>query len=203
MICRSSTTTGISSRDRLDSVEAGVDRLMLELDYPEPSHVRTYRTLFSRAPLRFDAPQSRLVMPAVALDRTVRRTEEQAMRWARRSPLDAFLPLEAVDGLALRVAAAAEKALRREGQVPGMEELAEQLRLAPHQLRRKLKEEGVDYRQLRNQVKRDAAIRLLTTTDLPVEQVATRAGFSAASAFVRAFRGWTGLTPRAYRLGRG
>lgn len=174
---------------------------LVELDYSRPSHARTYATLFFRAPARFEAQVNRMVLPAPVLDRAVRRTEEQAMRWARRSPLDAFLPMEAVEGLALRAASVAEKALRRTGQAPSMEEVAARLRMAPHQLRRRLKEEGADYRHIRNEVKRDAAIRLLTTTDLSVEQVALRSGFSAASAFVRAFRRWTGLTPRAYRLG--
>ncbi|MEY8842002.1 helix-turn-helix domain-containing protein, partial [Cribrihabitans sp. XS_ASV171] len=68
-----------------------------------------------------------------------------------------------------------------------------------HTLRRRLKREGVDYSDIRKQVRRDMALRLLTTTGDSVEQVAARTGFSEASAFVRAFRGWTGLTPRAYR----
>jgi AraC-like DNA-binding protein len=43
------------------------------------------------------------------------------------------------------------------------------------------------------------AVEFLTQSDLPLLEVAARVGFSEASTFHRAFKGWTGLTPGAYR----
>ena len=42
-------------------------------------------------------------------------------------------------------------------------------------------------------------VEFLTQTDLPLLEVAAKVGFSEASTFHRAFKGWTGLTPVAYR----
>ena len=78
--------------------------------------------------------------------------------------------------------------------------IAATLGIAPHTLRRRLKRDGVDYSDIRKQVRRDMAVRLLTTTDAAVEEIAERTGFSEASAFIRACRSWTGRTPRAYRV---
>ena len=43
------------------------------------------------------------------------------------------------------------------------------------------------------------AVEYLTQTNLPLLEVAAKVGFSEASTFHRAFKGWTGLTPGAYR----
>lgn len=169
------------------------------LAYPRPSHARTYRTLFHRAALVFDASECRLEMPRAVLERSVKRTEAQAVQWARRAPLDAFLPAQGVDGVALRVASVLERRLRERGDLPEMAEVARELGWTSRGLRRRLANEGQAFRAIRRLARRDAAIRLLTTTELSVEQVAFGVGFTSASPFVRAFRSWTGLPPGAYR----
>jgi hypothetical protein len=57
------------------------------------------------------------------------------------------------------------------------------------------------FQGLKDELRRDAAIALLTGSDLPVAAIAERVGFSEASAFQRAFRGWTGLAPGRFRRG--
>ncbi|MEN0067074.1 MAG: AraC family transcriptional regulator ligand-binding domain-containing protein [Myxococcota bacterium] len=169
------------------------------LCYPRPDHARSYRLLFRRAALAFDQPECRLEMPRAVLERSVKRTEAQAIQWARRAPLDAFLPTQGIDGVALRVASLLERRLREEGDLPDMAGVAKAFGWTVRVLRRRLANEGEAFRALRSLVRRDAAIRLLTTTDRSVEQVAFDVGFTSASPFVRAFRSWTGLSPGAYR----
>lgn len=173
----------------------------VELDYGPADHAEGYRFLFPRAPIRFHAESSSIRIPESALRRRVRRTEEEARRWGRRTPLDAFLPTVAGLGVALEVATYIERTLLDTQRCPTMEETAAAVGLKPHTLRRRLTAEGSDYLLVRSHAKRDVAIQLLLSTPLSVEQVGFRVGFSAANAFVRAFRGWTGVTPRAYREG--
>ncbi|MEM1414051.1 MAG: AraC family transcriptional regulator ligand-binding domain-containing protein [Myxococcota bacterium] len=171
----------------------------VELSYPRPAHARTYGLLFQRAALVFDAAECRLEMPREVLERSVKRSEAQAMQYALRAPLDAFLPEQGVDGVALRVASVLERRLRERGAAPEMGAVAAELGWTPRALRRRLAHEGQAFRAIRSLARRDAAIRLLTTTDLSVEDVAFQVGFTSASPFVRAFRSWTGLPPGAYR----
>lgn len=169
-------------------------------DYPAPAHSPAYRAMFLRAPLRFDQPTSGLALPLSLMKLPLIRTEAQAVAYARRTPLDAFLPMAGTAGLALEVSVTVDGILALEGRLADMEEVARALNLPSYTLRRRLKRDGVDYSDIRKQVRRDMAVRLLTTSDASVEEIASQTGFSEASAFIRAFRSWTGMTPRAYRM---
>lgn len=168
-------------------------------DYPPPAHAAAYRAMFLRAPVQFNHPSSGLALPLSLMKLPLIRTEEQAIAYARRTPLDAFLPLAGTAGLALEVSVTVDGILAAEGRLADMEEVSRALDLPSYTLRRRLKRDGVDYSDIRKQVRRDMAVRLLTTSEASVEEIANRTGFSEASAFIRAFRSWTGMTPRAYR----
>ena len=70
--------------------------------------------------------------------------------------------------------------------------------MSPQTLRRHLREEGTSFQELKDHLRRDLAIYQLGS-DLPIQRIAERLGFSEPSAFHRAFKKWTGLTPGAYR----
>ncbi len=168
-------------------------------DYPAPAYVHKYRGMFLRAPLQFDQASNGLALPVTLMKLPLIRTEAQAIAYARRTPLDAFLPMDGTSGLSLEVSVIVDSVLTAEGRLVDMDEVGRTLELPSHTLRRRLKKEGVDYTDIRKQVRRDMAVRLLATSELSVEAIAGRTGFSEASAFIRAFRAWTGMTPRAYR----
>lgn len=172
-------------------------------DYPRPGHARVYEQFFPGAAANFDRDSCGFSISGKALSRPVLRTETQAMAWARRTPLDALMPMQVNSPLAMDVSSVIESHLDRHGSLPSLRETAASLHLADYTLRRRLKSEGGDYLRLRSQVRRDLAIRLLNSTLDPVEEIARRIGFSEASAFVRAFKTWTGLSPGVYRRGEG
>jgi len=84
-------------------------------------------------------------------------------------------------------------------EMPSLEVISDMLATTPQTLRRRLKREGQGYQLIKDALRRDVAVEYLTQSDLPLLEVATRVGFAEASTFHRAFKGWTGLTPGAYR----
>ncbi|MDP8993590.1 MAG: helix-turn-helix transcriptional regulator [Pseudomonadota bacterium] len=77
-----------------------------------------------------------------------------------------------------------------------VDRLARELGLSRQTLYRRLKTEGATFEQLLDRVRRRVAQRLLREEGLSVKEVAYRLGFSDPAAFSRAFKRWTGTSPR-------
>ena len=82
-----------------------------------------------------------------------------------------------------------------------MDEVARRLGLSRPTLYRKLKEEGVGYEALLDALRHRMALHYLNGKKVSVHQTAYLVGFSDPSAFSRAFKRWTGASPKAARAG--
>jgi AraC-like DNA-binding protein len=81
-------------------------------------------------------------------------------------------------------------------------QVAKLLGLSTRSLRRTLREHGATYQQLLTQARLSRAEALLADRALAVYEVAFALGYDDVSAFTRAFRQWTGVSPREYREAR-
>lgn len=79
---------------------------------------------------------------------------------------------------------------------PSVEKIAEKMGLSRPTLYRKLKAEGVTYEKLLDELRHKMALHYLNGRKVSVNETAYLVGFSAPSAFSRAFRRWTGTSPR-------
>lgn len=88
---------------------------------------------------------------------------------------------------------------------PTLERVAHKLGMTERTFQRRLHQCGVTFRQLLAEQQRAWATHLLAQRKLAISEVAFALGYSEQAAFARAFRRWTGQTPRSYRrksLGR-
>lgn len=167
----------------------------LRLKGPPPPYAGRYRELFGVQPL-FDQDENALAIDLHCLGLqlpqgnalTQRYCEEECQRLLQRRRLLGGLAGQVRDHLARHVA-----------QLPGMPEVAAALALHPRTLRRRLADEGVDFASLAEEVRRAVAEELLLTTNLSLEEIASRLGYSEPSAFTRAFKRWQGMAPREFR----
>lgn len=79
------------------------------------------------------------------------------------------------------------------------EALAEHLCMSPRTLRRKLLEQGTSFRDLVNEIRAEAAKKLIIKTRLTMEDIANSVGYNDVSNFRAAFKKWTGQTPSSLR----
>jgi AraC-like DNA-binding protein len=75
--------------------------------------------------------------------------------------------------------------------------VAAALHLSPRTLRRRLADEGTSFQRVADTLLQELAQDLLRE-DLTVTEVAARLGYAEIASFTRAFRRWTGLSPRAW-----
>jgi AraC-like DNA-binding protein len=79
----------------------------------------------------------------------------------------------------------------------GIDSVARALGCSRQTLYRRLKAEGVTFAELLDGLRRRLALRFVREEGLSVKEAAWRLGFSEPAAFSRAFKRWTGTTPRA------
>jgi len=82
--------------------------------------------------------------------------------------------------------------------VPKLLEVASIFNMSPATFKRKLKERNTTYQDIKNEIRLQEASLLINQLD-SIENVAEHLGFSDASNFTKAFKTWTGLTPKEFR----
>jgi AraC-like DNA-binding protein len=83
----------------------------------------------------------------------------------------------------------------------GMARVARQLGLSRTSLYRRLKQEGVSYDLLVDDLRHRMALHYLSGEKTSVNETAYLVGFSDPSSFSRAFKRWTGASPRNRKVG--
>ena len=74
-----------------------------------------------------------------------------------------------------------------------------ELRLSSRTLQRRLTEAGATFQQLTQEARRELARHYLTHSSLELNQTAYLLGYEDAHSFFRAFQGWEGTSPGAWR----
>jgi AraC-like DNA-binding protein len=147
------------------------------------------------APVRV-ADRPGLVIAEAALALPVRSGLSRSAGRVFRELLAWYTP-RAAPTVAGRVAAALGRDL---GAVaPTVERLACELGLSARSLHRQLAAEGTSYQRVLDQLRRDEAIRQAVDAARPFKAIAAAVGFGDPRAFRRAFKRWTGATPRQFR----
>ncbi len=69
--------------------------------------------------------------------------------------------------------------------------------ISPRTLHRKLKREGCSFQLIFNDVRKDLSIKMLNN-GITTSEIAYRVGFSDPAAFCKAFKKWTGVSPKTF-----
>jgi len=80
-----------------------------------------------------------------------------------------------------------------------VEDVARDLGMSERTLARKLADEGLNFTDILQQLRRDLAVRYLDDRKLRVSKIAWLLGFKEVSAFTHAYKRWTGKTPSEIR----
>jgi AraC-like DNA-binding protein len=177
------------------------DRMQLSavrFGFPAPRAIAAFESFFA-APVFFDAAtediafhRDLLAAPLVTADPEIARVLKERQPNAA-SPPDPFL--DTVRAVIAASLADGDGAL-------GVDVVAAELEMSGRSLQRKLKEHDATLSTLIDETRRRQAESLLANEGILLCDVAYRLGFATPAAFFRAFRRWTGTTPRAFQSSR-
>lgn len=170
---------------------------LVEFAHPRPAHANEYVIMYSEH-LRFDSPHTVMSFDAKLLASPVVQNDETLKEFLRTAPQSVFLKYKNQDSWVAR--------LRRRLRVglelndwPVLDEVAQEFHITPTTLRRRLGAEGASYQGIKDELRRDAAIHLLSHSKSSIADIGNQLGFQEPSAFHRAFKKWTGAQPGEYR----
>jgi AraC-like DNA-binding protein len=170
------------------------ERLAFDVEFAhDPPRRLTRHRRFFGGRVTFSMPCDRLTLEPSLLDRPLR-TASAALAEvldARLSELEAVAP--AADPFLDRVRRAVLSSL--DAADPGLPRTLALLQMSRRTFQRQLQRRKTSYKHLLDEARRARASSLLDK-DLTVAEVSERLGFSEPSAFFRAFRRWTGGSPK-------
>lgn len=165
-----------------------------------PSYANEYNFMFL-APIQFGQASNSIHFSANYLDMPIVRDEQDLEQFLSQASAQLMSSPDASRSLVTQVRSLVKNDVN--GQFPEFESIAESFHLTTATLRRRLRAQGSSYQQIKDDVRRDTAIYHLSRGALSMEQVAESVGFSEPTSFFRAFKRWTGVTPRVYIKNQG
>jgi AraC-like DNA-binding protein len=157
-----------------------------------PPDTSVHDAFFGRT-VNFSAPQDRLSFSSELLDRPLL-TTSAALAGVLDIKMKQLEPLMIARPPFLVVARTAVVELL-DSKETGLAATSARLSTTPRTFQRQLRDHGTSHRELLDDVRRERALRLLEQGKI-ISEVSVALGFSEPSAFFRAFRRWTGASPR-------
>lgn len=177
--------------------------LVARIDFtaPTPAQAQEHAHIFGCAP-HFGQAENRISFATRFLNERVAQSPQTLSDFLAQAPVSLLSHYQRDTSLSAQVRQLLQRAADDADlgiDQCGLEQVADQLHLTSQTLRRRLKEEGNSFQEIKDAVRCALAIHHLVRDDLPMQEIATKMGFSEPSVFFKAFKRWTGLTPGAYR----
>lgn len=169
-----------------------------QFGHPQPPHGA--EPLLWGPWIQFDADHTEVEFGAAQLALPVVRNFASLKQFLRQAPEGVVVRFRNRSGLSAKV----YRRLRAcpELDWPSQAQMAGQLSLSESAFRRQLEREGFSYQVIKHEVRKALAFDYLNDDSLSITEIAVRCGFQEPSAFHRAFRQWTGMSPGRYRAAR-
>jgi AraC-like DNA-binding protein len=168
----------------------------VEFQHEAPRDTSEHLRLF-RCPVQFAAQSNRLSFPSSFLSLPIAKADASLCALLDRHAEELLEKFPPRDSLIDHVRSVIATEFR--GGDPSLEHVADQLGFTPRTLQRKLQELNTSHNELVDQMRCQLATRYLRERNMAICEVAYLLGFSESSSFHRAFKRWTGVTPKEFR----
>ncbi len=169
------------------------------LDHKRPEIYKEYDPLYYGAPTLFDNEYAAIRFSERYVDSPITQTPETLDEYLKGNNLSLLYQPKNYRVISDQVRQWLERNIKQGNYRATLREASEHFQLSQQVMHRRLMAENLSFKEIKMQTRRDIAIKLLFEGEHKVEDIAIMVGFSEPSAFIRAFKSWTGKTPRNYR----
>ncbi|WP_273203123.1 AraC family transcriptional regulator [Marinobacter subterrani] len=162
----------------------------IQFDFGTALEPQAWMALASNCEFRFNAPVSQITMPLAGRPVQGDNAGLQFLLARNRNPAE-DRPRQA-DETVMQVR---ELIMSQPGRPCTTENVSRRLGMSTRTLRQHLASAGTSFRELRNSIREDFATLYLRDTNVSLESIAEKLGFSNQAGFTKAYRAWTGTTP--------
>lgn len=170
--------------------------VQLERQQPGEQALKTYQEMFG-CEIEFNAKRNALIVDEDVLEIPLRQPDPGLLQSLTQQAESMMNEIKQKKTIVLQVRAVLRQLMEHE--LPRKEKVAEALDMTERTLQRRLQEAGTGYQNLLDDIRRETAIKWLTTTQVAINEIATNLGFSEVRSFHRRFKSWTGHAPGEYR----
>ncbi len=147
--------------------------------------------------IQYNQPENTISFPAYYLDYPLVQTEETLRGFLKTAPYQLLVMVDDSGSLKAQVVALIGRDFSRNP--PSAEKVAHTLNMSLSTLRRRLLEENTSFQEIKDECRKNSAVKHMNSPQLSINDVAGLMGFVEPSAFFRSFKRWTGMTPNEYR----
>lgn len=165
--------------------------------HPAPKHRDELQIMFPGR-LSFNQKSNSLFFDALYLDKPLIRSDRELDIFLVNHPTDIMTIPGEDSSLEAQIERSIMATSHHQLLFPKIEALALQMNISVLTLYRRLQREGTSYQKIKDNIRREVAIDKLVKEKLSVDEVSDIVGFVEPRSFTRAFKHWTGLTPRNY-----
>ncbi|MFT6712382.1 MAG: AraC-like DNA-binding protein [Arenicella sp.] len=169
------------------------------MSFAAPSYSKEYKALFYGAPIEYQQDFNQVEIDTRYLGLEIVQSPETLDQYLLGTNLSLLYQPKNYRVISDQVRQWLEKNIRQGNYQATLKQAAKHFQMSQQVLHRRLQAEDLSFKEIKMQTRRDIAINLLFADKYKIEEIATLVGFSEPSAFIRAFKSWTGATPLNYR----
>ena len=168
----------------------------IQFAHEAPERTSEHHRIF-RAPVLFSCETNAVVIELEFIERQVPAADQQLYQIMTQYLDRVLSEMPREDDFLSSIRKAVAETMR-DGD-PKLAKVAKKIALGPRTVQRRLKEHGLDFKQLVEDTRQRFAVSYLKDSKNSLSEVAFLLGYSEVSAFNRAFKRWTRSTPLDYQ----
>jgi len=170
--------------------------LQLNLPYARPKDQSEYERLF-QCPMSFGQKGISIYFEKRHMEERIVTSDYHLLRVLVAHAQERIMAIQRAGGFYEEVKTSVAHLVKPE--FPTIEQVACHLHVSVRTLQRRLSEEGHTFKEIIESLRKDFAFAYLKQPDLTINEIAYLLSYTDASAFIRSFRRWQGITPNEFR----